>query len=155
MALLKTKPLASYLNELRAGGIEVGPFPTRNKDRYGLRVIDPEHPDTGYGFIASFSSSKEHRVTEADRPDGNAVECERRTKWLDDMLHSTGLQARFVVCYCVNEETGEEYDVIAYSGTAKSDAYKADASVASTEAAVASATKDGAKPKGNGKPKNK
>lgn len=127
----KTEPLGDYLDQYREVGLDAGVFPTQSGDRYALRLIDPDEPNVGTSFLASFSK----KVTEANRP-SDPNEQIAASKKLDDMIHDAKASTKFVVCHCViDEESVEKYGFseedlgntflsISYPGTAESDSYR-------------------------------
>ena len=128
----KNEPLWSFLQWQRASGVEVGVFPSNKRDdagnaRFTLRVIDPDDPETGYTFIASFS--KKQLLAEAscemngDKPTRDAV---AKSKYWDSVIKDAGKAAKYVACHCTFEPTddaeraGETFISITKSGTASS-----------------------------------
>lgn len=127
----KSEPIGDFIAKYQEVGLDVGVFPTQSGDRYALRLIDPDEPETGTSFLASFSS----KVKEADRPSDDAGQV-KASKTLDAMLHDQKASSRFVVCYCVVDEKsvedgyaepddiGNTFLSIAHPGTAVSDSYR-------------------------------
>lgn len=131
MAINHSEPLSDFLSRYRESGIDVAAFKTHAGDRYALRIVDPEDPETGLAFLASFAKG----VKEADRPSDENQQILANRK-LNDILNDPKKQTRFVVCTCVvDEQSLKDYDyaeedlgktwlTVANSGTSTSDAYR-------------------------------
>ena len=127
--ITNTEPLWSYLKDLRDSDMDVAVYPTRNGDRYALRVVDSEDPKTGLAFLAAFSS----KIRVADRPEDGAGRL-KATRALNAMLKDEHAANQYVVCYCViddeslekfpqytKDDRGRTFLMIAVSKTAVSD----------------------------------
>lgn len=150
------KPLSEFVNEYQELGLDVAPFATQKGDRFTLRLIDPEHPEEGGAYLASFASGKKdpkRRVVEADRPHPSvapgvydAANKEASDK-LNALIHSAAA-SKFVVCFCVIDDSAiKEFNLdpddkdntflsVAYCNRVASDSY----AEAKTESASATAT---------------
>lgn len=127
----KTEPISDFIAQYQEVGLDVGAFPTQSGDRYALRLVDPDEPQVGTAFLASFSK----KVKEADRPD-DAGEQVIASKKLDSLIHDAKASTKLVVCHCVidqesvdsygfdEEDLGNTFLSIAYAGTAESDSYR-------------------------------
>ena len=127
----KSEPLGDYIAQYLEVGLDVGVFPTQSGDRYALRLVDPDEPNVGTAFLASFSS----KVEEANRPE-NAAKRKAASDNLNALIHSDKASSKFVVCHCViDQESVEKYNFseedlgntflsISYPGTVESDSYK-------------------------------
>jgi len=101
--ITNTEPLWSYLQDLRDSDMDAAVYPTRNGDRYALRVVDSEDPGKGLAFLAAFSS----KLREADRPEDGAGRL-KATKALNAMLNDEHAANQYVVCYCVIDKESLE-----------------------------------------------
>ena len=131
--ILKSEPLSQYLQQYRESGVDVAVFPTVAGNRYALRIIDPDEPETGLSFVAAFSSN----LREADRPKDKASQV-KASKALDAMLNDAKAMAKYSACHCVidadslaqfpdkyaDEDLGKTFVIIASAGTAVSDSYQ-------------------------------
>ena len=131
--IAKSEPLSSFVAQFRESGLDVGVFPTQAGNRYALRVVDPDEPQTGLGFLAAFSSN----LREADRPSDKAKQIVA-SKALDNMLHDDKAMARYSACTCVidadsikqfsdkytEDDLGRTFVIISAAGTAVSDSYR-------------------------------
>lgn len=127
----KSEPLGDFIAQYTEVGLDVAVFPTQSGDRYALRLIDPDEPQIGTAFLASFSS----KVEEANRPNGEAARKAASDK-LNELIHSDKASSKFVVCHCVidqesvekfgfsEEDLGNTFLSISYPGTVESDSYK-------------------------------
>ena len=127
----KSEPLSDFIAQYLEVGLDVGVFPTQSGDRYALRLVDPDEPQIGTAFLASFSK----KVKEADRPADAAAQVEA-SKALDALIHSDKASTKLVVCHCVvddesvekfgfdEEDLGNTFLSISYPGTAESDSYR-------------------------------
>lgn len=155
MAVTQTQTLQQYLEGFRESGSDLGVFPSSSSNRFVLRVIDPDEPETGYTYVASFS--KKSFATEATIP-SDANKAKKASIALDEMLHDAKRCAKLVVCFCIIDEKsiedgfatkdqfGHTFVTIAKPNTATSLSY-GDADEAEAEAKVKTVTK--------GKGKNK
>ena len=131
--ITKSEPLSQYVQQFRDSGIDVAVFPTVAGNRYALRVIDPDEPETGLSFVAAFSSN----LREADRPKDKASQV-KASKALDAMLNDNKAMAKYSACHCVidsdslaqfpdkytEEDLGKTFVIISSAGTATSDSYQ-------------------------------
>lgn len=131
--IAKSEPLSNFVAQYRESGLDVGVFPTQAGNRYALRVVDPDEPQTGLTFLAAFSSN----LREADRPSDKKKQV-TASKALDDMLHDDKAMARYSACTCVidrdsikqfpdkytDEDFGKMFIIISAAGTAVSDSYQ-------------------------------
>ena len=131
--IIKSEPLSKYVQSWRDSGVDVAVFPTQAGNRYALRVIDPDDPETGLAFLAAFSSN----LREADRPSVKAEQV-KASKALDTMLHDNKAMAKYSACHCVidadslaqfpdkyaEEDLGKTFVIISSCGTAVSDSYQ-------------------------------
>jgi len=131
--ITKSEPLSQYLQQFRDSGVDVAVFPTQSGNRYALRVIDPDEPETGLSFVAAFSSN----LREADRPK-TSTEQVKASKALDAMLRDNKAMAKYSACHCVidsdslaqfpekysEEDLGKTFVIISAAGTATSDSYR-------------------------------
>ena len=127
----KSEPLGDFIAQYTEVGLDVAVFPTQSGDRYALRLIDPDEPQIGTAFLASFSS----KVEEANRPNGDAARKAASDK-LNELIHSDKASSKFVVCHCVidqesvekfgfsEEDLGNTFLSISYPCTVESDSYK-------------------------------
>ncbi len=99
----KTETLGLYLQQFRDGGLDLGVFPSQSGKRFTLRVVDPDEPETGLTFVASFAKS----VEEADIPE-NRSEAIKASRALDAMLHDTKQTAQYCACYCIVDQESVE-----------------------------------------------
>lgn len=155
MAVSKTQTLQQYLEGFRESGSDLGVFPSSSSNRFVLRVIDPDEPETGYTYVASFS--KKSFATEATVP-SDAKKARKASIALDELLHDAKRCSQLVACFCIiddesvekgfakEEQLGQTFVSVAKPQTATSLSY-GDADEAEAEAKVKTVTK--------GKDKNK
>lgn len=155
MAVSNTKTLQEYLQEFRESGSDLGVFPSSSSNRFVLRVIDPDEPETGYTYVASFS--KKSFSEEATIP-SDAKKAKKASIALDEMLHDAKRCSQLVVCFCViddesisdgyatEEQLGHTFVTVAKPNTAKSLSY-GEADEAEAETKVKTVTKNGKKNK--------
>lgn len=134
----RNEPLWSFLETQRASGVDVRVFPSNRRDddgnaRFTLRVVDPDEPETGHAFLASFS--KNTLLDEAkcefigDKPTRAAV---KKSEAWDAVLQDAKQAAKYVACHCIIEEKdvdnntftedriGTEFVSVTIGGEAKS-----------------------------------
>lgn len=106
-----SEPLWNFLEFHRASGADVRVFPSNKRDasgnaRFVLRLVDPDEPETGGGFLASFSQTtlKEEATCEfvGDKPTRKAVQ--RSEAW-DETLSDAKKCVKYLACHCIIEES--------------------------------------------------
>ena len=106
-----SEPLWNFLEFHRSCGADVRVFPSNKRDEHGnarfvLRLIDPDEPETGGGFLASFSQTtlKEEAACRyvGDKPTREAVE--RSQAW-DALLSDAKKCVKYIACHCIVEES--------------------------------------------------
>ena len=130
--ILKSEPLSDYVASYRDAGIDVAAFPSSRGDRYVLRLVDPDDPETGTAYLASFANA----LKEANRPSDPKAQT-KANKALDEMLNDVHQMSKYTVCYCVIdtksvEKYPEKYTsddinkqfITVTRGTAKSDSHR-------------------------------
>lgn len=127
----KSEPLSDFIAQYLEVGLDVGVFPTQSGDRYALRLVDPDEPQVGTAFLASFSK----KVKEADRPSDEKKQA-AASDALNELIHSDKASTKLVVCHCVidnesvekfgfdEEDLGNTFLSISYPGTVESDSYR-------------------------------
>lgn len=126
--IYKTETIQGFLASYNDEETTLRCYPTQSGTRYAVRISSNSDPNTGYAFVCAFASN----IAEANRP-AQKTRAAQANKAINELLYSPKWQSAHSVCYCRIDEAsieagyatpdqlGQEYIIIAKSGTSTAD----------------------------------